>query len=178
MGERERSNVVPATRRARSEGAADRGAVEKMVRPVVEAAGLELWEVELRGQGGRPVLRVTVDREGGVDLDGIAEVSERLSRRLDLEDFSDRPYQLEVSSPGVERTLREPRHFEQSIGRTLRVRTVVPVEGRRVHEGALVSADAEAIVVASDGGELRVPYADVASAKTVFEWGAEKRDRR
>jgi ribosome maturation factor RimP len=149
-----------------------------MVRPVIEAAGLELWDVELRGQGGRPVLRVTVDREGGVDLDTIAEVSERLSRRLDLEDFSDRPYSLEVSSPGVERTLREPRHFERSIGRKLKVKTAAPIEGQRVHEGALVSADSEAIVIASEGGELRVPYADLSSAKTVFDWGAEKRDKR
>jgi ribosome maturation factor RimP len=148
-----------------------------MVRPVVEAAGLELWDVELRGQGGRLVLRVTVDHEDGVDLDTIAQVSERLSRRLDIEDFSDRPYSLEVSSPGVERTLREPRHFERSVGRTLKVKTVAPVEGERVHVGALVSADAEAIVIVSDGGELRVPYADIASARTVFEWGAE-RDRR
>ena len=157
----------------RSVRATDRGAVEEMVRPVVEAAGLELWDVELRGQEGRPVLRVTVDARG-VDLDAVAEVSERLSRRLDLEDFSDRPYQLEVSSPGVERALREPRHFEQSIGRTLKVRTAVPVDGQRVHEGALVSADAEAIVIASDGGELRVPYADVASAKTSSS-GAQRR---
>jgi ribosome maturation factor RimP len=149
-----------------------------MVRPVVESAGLELWDVELGGRAGRLVVRITVDRESGVDLDTIAEVSERVSRRLDLEDFSDRPYQLEVSSPGVERTLREPRHFERSIGRTLKVKTAAPIDGQRVHEGALVSADAEAIVIASDGGELRVPYADVASAKTVFEWGAEKRDRR
>jgi ribosome maturation factor RimP len=145
-----------------------------MVRPVVEAAGLELWDVELRGRAGRLVLRITVDREGGVDLDTIAQVSERLSRRLDLEDFSDRPYSLEVSSPGVERTLREPRHFERSIGRKLKVKTVAPVEGQRVHVGALVSADAEAIVIASEGGELRVRYADVASARTVFEWGAER----
>jgi ribosome maturation factor RimP len=156
----------------------ERGAVEELVRPVIESAGLELWDVEIRGQGGRPVIRVTVDRDGGVDLDSIAQVSERLSRRLDLEDFSDRPYQLEVSSPGVERTLREPRHFERSIGRKLKVKTVALIDGQRVHEGPLVSADAEAIVIASDGGELRVRYADVASAKTVFDWGAEKRDQR
>jgi ribosome maturation factor RimP len=145
-----------------------------MVRPVVEAAGLELWDVEVRGQGGRLVLRVTVDREGGVDVDTIAQASERLSRRLDLEGFSDRPYSLEVSSPGVERPLREPRHFERSVGRTVKVKTAAPIEGRRVHVGALVSADADAIVIASDGGELRVPYADIASARTVFEWGAER----
>lgn len=151
--------------------------VGDLVRPVVEAAGLELWEVSFDREGGRRILRVTVDRaggderDGGVDLDTIAATSQRLSRRLDLEGFEqDRPYELEVSSPGLERALREPRHFERSVGQQVKVKTVEPVDGRRVHEGALVSADAGAIVIASDGGELRVPYDGIASAKTVFEW--------
>ena len=149
--------------------------VEALVGPVVEASGLELWDVAFRGEGGRSILRVTVDRDGGVDLDTIAEVSERLSRRLDLEDFGPKGYALEVSSPGLERALRTPRHFERSVGEQVKVKTAVPVGSRTVHEGALVSADAEAIVVASDGGELRVRYADIASARTVFEWGNAKR---
>ena len=151
--------------------------VGDLVRPVVEAAGLELWEVSFGREDGRRILRVTVDREGGgekeggVDLDTIAATSQRLSRRLDLEGFElDRPYELQVSSPGLERPLREPRHFERSVGQQVRVKTVEPVSGRRVHEGALVSADAEAIVIASEGGELRVPYGGIASARTVFEW--------
>jgi ribosome maturation factor RimP len=147
------------------------GGVEELVRPVVEASGLELWDISFRKEGGRMILRVMVDRTGGVDLDAISATSERLSRRLDLEGFSpERAYSLEVSSPGLERALREPRHFERSVGERVRVKTVAPLGGRRVHEGALVSADAEAIVIASEGGELRVPYADVASARTVFDW--------
>lgn len=145
--------------------------VEALVRPVVESAGLELWEVTYRKEGGRMVLRVMVDREGGVDLDAISETSERLSRRLDLEGFGSGRYQLEVSSPGVERALREPRHFRHSVGERIKVKTAEPVGGSKVFEGALVSADAEAIVVATDGGELRVPYENIASARTVFEWG-------
>jgi ribosome maturation factor RimP len=150
--------------------------VEDLVRPVVEASGLELWDVSFRKESGRMILRVMVDRDGGVDLDTISQTSERLSRRLDLEGFSeDRAYSLEVSSPGLERPLREPRHFERSVGQRVKVKTAAPVGGSRVHEGALVSADAEAIVIASDGGELRVPYADVASARTVFDWGPKER---
>jgi len=148
--------------------------VEALVRPVVEAAGLQLWESTYRKEGGRMVLRVTVDRDGGVDLQTISGVSERLSRRLDLEDFGPPEYALEVSSPGLERTLRTPRHFERSVGQRVKVKTVEPVAGSKTHEGALVSADAEAIVVAAAGGELRVPYADIASARTVFEWGAKR----
>ena len=155
-----------------------RANVEELVGPVVESAGLELWELSFRKESGRMVLRVMVDRDGGVDLDTISETSERLSRRLDLEGFSeDRAYSLEVSSPGVERSLREPRHFERSVGQKVKVKTAAPPGGGRVHEGALVSADAEAIVIASDGGELRVPYADIASARTVFEWGPGPKQR-
>jgi ribosome maturation factor RimP len=152
------------------------GSVEELVKPVVEASGLELWDVSFRKEGGRMVLRVMVDREGGIDLETISETSERLSRRLDLEGFAgDLPYSLEVSSPGLERALREPRHFERCVGEQVKVKTAAPVDGRRVHEGALVSADAEAIVIASEGGELRVPYADIASARTVFDWGPKER---
>lgn len=152
-----------------------RGNAEELVRPVVEGSGLELWDVSFRKEAGRMVLRVLVDRDGGVDLDTISETSERLSRRLDLEGFAgDVAYSLEVSSPGLARPLREPRHFERSVGQRVKVKTARPVEGRTVHEGALVSADAEAIAIVSDGGELRVPYADIASARTVFEWGVQR----
>jgi len=152
--------------------------VEALVAPVVEAAGLEVWEISFGREQGRRILRVTVDRDGGVDLDTIAELSERLSRRLDLEGFAgDTAYSLEVSSPGLERPLGSRRHFERSVGQQVKVKTVEPVQGRRVLEGALVSADAEVIVIASEGGELRVPYADIASARTVFEWGSGLKQR-
>ncbi len=144
---------------------------EALVRPVVEAGGLELWEVTYRKEGGRMVLRVTVDRAGGVDLDTIAETSERISRRLDLEGFGASRYSLEVSSPGLERPLRVPRHFARSVGERVKVKTEESVEGEKVFEGALVSADEEAIVIATDGGELRVPYPNIRSARTVFQWG-------
>ncbi|HET9722808.1 MAG TPA: ribosome maturation factor RimP [Actinomycetota bacterium] len=151
--------------------------VEALVRPVVESSGLELWDVAFRGEGRRSVLRVSVDREGGVDLDTIADVSERLSRRLDLEDFGPRGYTLEVSSPGIERPLRTPWHFGRSVGQKVKVKTVAPIDGAKVQEGALVSADAEAIRIASEGGERRVPYADIVSARTVVEWGAARSRR-
>ncbi len=151
--------------------------VEALVRPVVESDGLELVEVSFGKEANLRVLRVTVDREGGVDLDTISTTAERISRRLDLEGYAPGPYSLEVSSPGLERPLREPLHFQRGLGNKLKVKTVEPLQGSRTHTGALVSADAEAIVIATDGGELRVPYADIASARTVFEWGAANRSR-
>lgn len=149
--------------------------VEALVRPVVEGAGLDLWDVTYHREAGRRILRVTVTRPGGVDLDTISQTSEKLSRRLDLEDFGSGRYQLEVTSPGLERSLKRPRHFQASVGEQVKVKTVEPVEGSNAHRGALVSADAEAFTIATDGGELRVPYGNVASARTVFEWGPAAR---
>jgi ribosome maturation factor RimP len=146
---------------------------EALVAPVVEASGLELVEVTFRREAGRKVLRVVVDREGGVDIDTISATAEQVSRRLDLEGFAPGPYALEVSSPGIERPLRRPVDFRRRVGDRVKVRTVSPIEGARNHAGALVSADAEAIVIATDGGELRVPYEGIASARTVADWDAE-----
>ncbi|HXF71534.1 MAG TPA: ribosome maturation factor RimP [Actinomycetota bacterium] len=154
--------------------------VEALVRPVVEAAGMELVEAVLGRERGRRVLRVTVDREGGVDLDAISEVSERISRRLDLEGFDPGagPYSLEVSSPGLERPLREPRDFRRRVGERVRVRTKEPVGGARTHEGRLAAADEEAIVVAAGGGERRIAYAEIRSARVVVDWESELRSRK
>lgn len=146
---------------------------EALVAPVVEASGLELVEVTFRREAGRKVLRVVVDREGGVDIDTISATAEQVSRRLDLEGFAPGPYALEVSSPGIERPLRRPVDFRRRVGDRVKVRTVSPVDGARNHAGALVSADEEAIVIATDGGELRVPYEQIASARTVADWDAE-----
>jgi len=146
--------------------------VEAVVRPVVEAAGLEFVEADFHRERDRRVLRVTVDRDGGVDLDAIAHASERISRRLDLEDVASGPYTLEVSSPGVERRLREPRDFRRRVGEKVKVKSTEPVEGSRTHTGTLLSADDEAVTVATDAGERRIRYENLAAARTVFEWGA------
>ncbi|MEP6477219.1 MAG: ribosome maturation factor RimP [Actinomycetota bacterium] len=146
---------------------------EALVAPVVEAAGLELVEVTFNREGGRRVLRVVVDRDGGVDLDTISDTAQKVSRRLDLEGFTPGPYQLEVSSPGIERPLRQPTEFGRRVGDRVKIRTTERVDGARTHVGALIAADAEAIVVATDGGEVRLPYDQIASARTVADWDAE-----
>lgn len=148
--------------------------VEALVTPVIEAAGFELVEVTFGRESGSRVLRITVDRPGeALDLDTIAEVAEKVSRRLDLEGFAPGPYRLEVSSPGIERPLKERRDFERFLGAQVSVKSHGLIENVRNHTGQLVSADAEAIVVATDGGERRIGYTDIASARTVADWDAE-----
>jgi ribosome maturation factor RimP len=152
--------------------------LEQMVTPVVEAAGLELVEVTFRRESGGKVLRLTVDREGGIDLDTIADTSERVSRRLDVEGFDPGPYRLEVSSPGVERPLRDPADFARRLGQKVKVRAGGPGEDQAVMTGTLVSADQDAVTIATEAGERRVAHADITSARTVFEWGPKEAPRR
>ena len=146
--------------------------VEALVRPVVASVGLVLWEVTYRKEGGRMVLRVAVDREGGVDVDTLSEVSGRISRRLDLESFSAGAYALEVTSPGLERALRSPEHFRRSVGRTVRI---TAREEGAVLEGVLIAADDDGVTVAAAAGERTIAHAGIASATTVFTWGTGAR---
>jgi ribosome maturation factor RimP len=145
---------------------------EALVRPVVEGAGLELVEVVFRREGGRRVLRVTVDAESTLNLEALSSVSERVSRRLDLEGFDPGPYALEVSTAGIEHVLRTPGQYRRALGGRVEVKTFPPVE---LIEGVLVSADEEALVLATSDGERRVPRSLVASARTVVDWDAELR---
>jgi ribosome maturation factor RimP len=149
--------------------------VEAMVRPVVESAGLELVDVAFHREQGRRILRVLVDRdpvEGGLDLETIAEVSGRISRRLDLEGF-DPPggrYELEVSSPGVERPLKQPLDFAKRVGEKVKVKTVEPVEGARTFVGTISEASPTQVTIVTEEGERRIAFDNVSSARTVFEW--------
>jgi len=148
---------------------------EALVRPVVEGAGLELVDVTDRGERGSRVLRVTIDRDGGIDLDTIATISDKLARRLDLEGFGQGSYQLEVSSPGLERPLKSPGQFGRAVGETVEVRTSAPVDDRLRHQGPLRAADDSGIDLEIDGAIRRIAFDVIASARTVVDWTAELR---
>ncbi len=156
------------------EGGSDRWTSASLVGPVIEDEGFELVEATMTRESGRRTLRITVDRPEGVDLDAVAELSLKLSRRLDEVDFGSGPYALEVSSPGIERPLNGPSQFMRATGRRARVKTVAgPQSQAAVHTGVLLRADDEGIVLLADGAEQRVAYGEIASASTVADWDAE-----
>jgi len=141
--------------------------VAELVAPIVADFGLELYDLEHAGG----VLKVTVDREGGVDLDAIAAVTRNVSRELDHADPIPGRYTLEVTSPGLERPLRTPDHFTRAIGAKVNVRTLPGVEGDRRVTGVLTAADTDGFVVQPEGEpERRLRYDDIERARTVFEW--------
>jgi len=145
--------------------------VRDLAAAVTDRRSLRLWDVQVAGQPGRAVVRVYVDKEGGVDLDTMAEVSEEISRGLDLRDPIPGKYALEVSSPGLERTLSVPEHFKACTGRRVVVKTkekLVP-EGHRL-EGVIVHATDSSTSVDVDGEIVQIPYASIKKARTVFVW--------
>ncbi|HZA74888.1 MAG TPA: ribosome maturation factor RimP [Acidimicrobiales bacterium] len=156
--------------------------VRDLVLPLLDDRQLDLYDVELQG----PVLRVVVDnppgRSEGLDLDVLADATRAVSRALDDADPIPGRYTLEVTSPGLERTLRRPEHFERAVGETVKIRTVAGVDDERRVEGQLVAADETGITVrtgvADDGtaSERRLAYDDIERARTVFEWGPQKRE--
>ena len=142
--------------------AVSRERVRTALEPVVTAAGFDLEDVAVTAAGRRSVIRVIVDRDGGVDMDAIAAVSRVVSDALDNSDATgDSPYTLEVTSPGVDRPLTEPRHWRRAAGRL-----VVAGDIR----GRVVGADDTAVTLLVDGTERVVPYTDLAPGKVQIEF--------
>src|SRR5690242_7233405 len=151
--------------------------VRDSLSPVVAGLGLALYDVELHGTGKARTLRITVEKEGGVDLDAITEVTRAVSPVLDAEPTLTASYLLEVSSPGVERTLRTPAHFAGARDETVSVKIRTDTGTRRVH-GRLVDSDDRGCAVEGDDGRHEIAYDDITQARTVFEWGAPARGSR
>ena len=150
-------------------------AVTALVEPILVDLGLELYDLEFTGG----TLKVTIDTPAGgpagVDIDRIALVNRTLGRALDHDDVVPGRYVLEVTSPGLERTLRTPAHFRRETGKTVNVRLAAPLEGRRRVNGDLLEAsDTEiAVRLAETGETVRVPISAIERAKTVFVWAKE-----
>lgn len=139
-----------------------------LIRPVVAAAGMDLESVRVTVAGRRRLLRVVVDGDHGVSLDDAAEVSREVSAALDATDvMGDVPYTLEVSSPGVDRPLTEPRHWRRAAGRLVRVKTVTSgaVQGR------VLAADDDGVTLDVAGGARRFGYGDLGAGAVQVEFG-------
>ena len=139
-----------------------------VVEPYLAVERLELDDLELSGQGKGRILRVLVDGEG-VDVDRLAEISRGLSRLLDNQTDLQGQYQLEVSSPGLERKLKRPSHFHKSVGREV-VAKVTNGEANVTLRGTIAGADEESFTIDGDQGSQMVSYDDLITAKTVFRW--------
>jgi ribosome maturation factor RimP len=135
--------------------------------PVVHALNMDLESVKVTSAGRRRLLRIVVDSDHGLSLDDAAQASRELSAKLDASDvMGDLPYTLEVSSPGVDRPLTQPRHWQRALGRLVRV----PLPGSGSVQGRIVAADADQVVLDVDDTHRRFGYADLGAGKIQIEF--------
>jgi len=140
--------------------------IHALIRRPVEAMGYELVGVEMLRKGRFDwVLRVYIDHEGGVGLDDCGAVSHQLSGVLDVEDPIADHYDLEVSSPGLDRPLFEPAHFERFKGRKARLRLIVPLRGRQKLDGILAGTEGDTLLMEEGETIHRIPFEQIDIAR-------------
>ncbi|MEE8527714.1 MAG: ribosome maturation factor RimP [Gammaproteobacteria bacterium] len=139
-----------------------------LLEPVVTGMGYELVDL-VYSPGRNGLLRVFVDSQQGVTLDDCESVSHQLSAFLDVEDPIPDHYTLEISSPGINRVLRTPRHFEQFAGERVKVCTKLLIDGRKRFTGRLVGVDGENVVLKLDDSEVRLPLVGIDEARLAPE---------
>ncbi len=138
-----------------------------VLEPAIERLGYELSDLEVKLGGRSGVVRVFIDHPDGIGLDDCEKVSLAVSALLDVEDPIPGNYDLEVSSPGLDRKLTKPEHFQRFTGEILKVSMRFPIEGRKRFRGTLVSSDDENIVVDVDGESHTLPMATIDTARLV-----------
>jgi ribosome maturation factor RimP len=136
--------------------------VEKYAEPVIVENGYELVEVEYVKEGPNFYLRIYADKEGGFSIDDCEKVSRFVEKELENEDISDKPYILEVSSPGIDRVLKKDKEYIKYKGRLVDVKLYKPIDKVKEFQGTLIGLEDDNIKIISDGSELSFNRKDVA----------------
>ena len=143
---------------------------EELLLPIADGFGVEIYDVEYVKEGRDWYLRAYIDKEAGVNITDCENVSRALSEKLDEEDFIEDAYILEVSSPGLGRTLKKEKHFIKSLGQEVEVRTYKPIDKRKEFVGVLQAYDNGNITILMDDEERNFSKADVALVRLTFDF--------
>lgn len=144
--------------------------VEEIAEALVISEGMELVDLEYRREGPRWMLRLFIDKEGGVTVDDCARISRELGDLLDVKDIIPQAYVLEVSSPGLNRRLRKKKDFSRFAGQKVQLWLVSPMDGRKKIVGDLVGVEGEEVVVNVPEGRFSVALTDIAKANLIYEF--------
>jgi ribosome maturation factor RimP len=139
----------------------------KLISPAVTAMGYELWGYEFHPHMGRSLLRIYIEKDGGITLEDCERVSRQISALLDVEELIPGAFDLEISSPGLDRPLFKAQQYQRYIGKEVRIRTRVPINERRNYKGVLKTVSDETITVEGDGQVWVLPIADIEKANLV-----------
>lgn len=148
--------------------------VAVLIEPILEEMGIELVDVEYLSEGGRWILRIYVDREGGITLDDCVRVSREIEDVIEVRDFFRNSYVLEVSSPGLNRPLKKEKDFLRAVGKKVSIRMAAPLEGRRRFQGELRSFKDGILCLSVDRETFMLPYGGIEKAHVVYDFEAEK----
>jgi len=144
--------------------------LEESIEKIVRSHGAEFYDTETVQENDQTIFRVYITQEGGVDLDTCAEISNDISPLLDVHPPVSGNYFLEVSSPGIERTLKKPRHFKSAVGERVKLK----IAGGDKIKGILEAADEQGITLKNKEGEHHFEYPRILKARTYFDWANRK----
>lgn len=146
-------------------------ATEQLVRPIIALHGMELVEVEYKRLYGTPTITVYIDKEGGVDLDDCELIHRAIDGPMDeLDPTNGQPYNLNVSSPGLDRPLKTLRDYERKIGVKIEVSLYASVEGKKRFVATLTAVDGEEITIDDNGKTVKLQLQQIAAAKPYIEF--------
>ena len=146
-----------------------KGKINELSGTIAAQQAVELIDVAIAGSAGRPLIRVYIDKEGGVTLDDCGDFSRALSALLDVEDPIPSSYVLEVSSPGLDRPLKEMKDFQRSIGKLVKVVTRSRIEEQNVFIGRIEAVSGETILLALGDKKMEVPFEQISKARLEIE---------
>lgn len=144
--------------------------VQEILGPILDSLGLFLWDIEFKREGPRWLLRIYIDSESGVSIEDCEAVSRDIGTALDVEDIITHSYTLEVSSPGLDRSLSRPEHFRRFIGSRIKVKTFQPVEGQKAFRAEIAGLNDGMLRLRLDSGaEIDTPLTNIAKASLEVE---------
>ena len=145
--------------------------VEKLVKPIIENLGYELYDVEYAKEGKNYYLRIFIDNEKGIDLNDCEKVNDSITDILDEGNYIKEQYFLEVSSPGIERVLRREEHSKKSIGEEINIKLFKKDEkGNKEYLGRLKDFDQNEIIIEQEEKKIKIERKNIAQIKTVYHW--------
>jgi ribosome maturation factor RimP len=145
--------------------------VSLLIEPILDEMQIELVDVEYLSEGGRWVLRIYVDRDGGITLDDCVQVSREIEDLIEVKDVFQQAYVLEVSSPGLNRPLKKEKDFVRAVGENVDIRMAAPVDGRRNFKGRLESFEDGVLCVNVNDDRFHLPCGGVEKANLIYDFG-------
>ena len=132
--------------------------LEQLISRIVVGLGFDVWGVEYRPHSESALLRIFIEKQDGVSIDDCTAVSRQVGAALDVEDLIPLAYVLEVSSPGIDRVLFTPEQYQDYLGQPAKIRTRIPVDGRRNFRGTLTALDDDSVTIHVDNDDFVIPF--------------------